>query len=286
LKYIYLNIVFLILFFLASCAKKPALQIGEITKETPSGTEKPAATAACGNIFYPLQQDNQWTYRLEFAGTPGSEKADLTMRITDVSENGAELAVISRTTGVEDESSVRCEDGAVIEFPLIEMDALFSGLGGGIDVTYEKGVFMPSRRDFDEADWKNKWSTRYLVNGQFEGRYKGETMKAVFSNSPAQLDWKVIGTGGEMRVAAGEFTDVVHIRRTAAIEVTSLQAVVSGTPVKLGTTLTLVTIMYYAPGVGLLRQDFESATVKLLFGINLPIQGSGSMELITYQLQD
>ena len=286
MKYFHLNLVILISFFLASCSKKPAIEIADITDESPSSVSQPDATDGCGNIFYPLRQDNQWTYRLEFAGTPGREQADLIMRIADVRENGADLAVLSRTTGVGDESSVRCEDGAIIEFPFIEMDALFTGLGDGIDVTYESGLFMPSEREFSGAGWQNQWSTRYRVNGQFEGRYQGETMKAVFSNSPARLDWEVIGTGGQMRVAAGEFIDVVHIRRTAAIEVTSLQAVVSGTPVKLGTTLTLVTNMYYSPGVGLLRQDFESAAVKLLFGINLPIQGSGSMELVSYQLQD
>jgi len=286
MKYIYLNLVFLIFFFLASCAKKPAIEIADITDESPGSASQPDATAGCGNIFYPLRQDNQWTYRLEFAGTPGREQADLTMRIAGERENGADLAVLSRTTGVEDDSSMRCEDGAIIEYPFIEMDALFSGLGGGIEITYEKGVFMPAEDDFNKHNWKNKWTTQYRINGQFEGRYQGETMKAVFSNSPARLDWEVIGEGGQGRVAAGEFIDVVHIRRTAEIEITSLQVVVSGTPVQLGTTLTMVTNMYYAPGVGLLKQDFESATVSLPLGIQIPIQGTGRMELVSYRLQD
>ncbi len=281
-----LVLVILIPLLLVSCAKKPANEINEMTEEIQNNVSQMAATPGCGNIFYPLRQDNRWAYRLEFAGTPGREQADLTMRVADVRQNGAGLSVVSQAIGVEDSSEIRCENGAIIEFPFIEMDVLFGGLGGGVDVTYESGVFMPAEDDFKKQNWTNKWTTQYRINGQFEGRYQGEKMTAIFANSPARMEWEVIAKGGQLRVAAGEFADIVHIRRTAIIDVTTLQVVVSETLVQLGTTLTMVTNMYYAAGVGMLKQDFDSATVSLPLGIQIPIQGTGSMEMVSYRLRD
>jgi len=282
-----LLILILIASVMVGCARRPVSEGIETNAENAPSNQSTLALIGCNNIFYPLRQDNQWTYQLQFEGTPiGEGRADMLLRVADERENSSDLLARSRTMGIESMISMRCEDGAVVDFPIIEPDALFSEVEAGINVTYESGVFMPSEREFNEADWKNQWTTLYQINGQFEGYHEGETIKAVFNNSTARIDWEVVSTGGQMQVAAGEFMDVVHIHRIIAIQVTSLQAVISGMPVKVGTTLTLATNMYYAPAVGLLKQDLESASVKLPFGIKYPIQGSGSMELITYRLQD
>ena len=282
----HLILLILVATLMISCTKQPTPEPTTIITESQLPAEQTGPTSACQNIFYPLRQDNQWVYRMEFDDQPvDGEQADVAISVAAVADNHAELGVLSYATGVVSISDVQCANGAILNFPFTELNAVFGDLDGTIDVAYESGVFMPSEREFNDAGWNHKWTTQYRAEGQIEARYEGEDLKAVFTDSPVRFDWEVVSTGGIRKVAAGDFDHVVHIRREAVIDVTSLQATVGGNQVKLGTTITMITNMYYAPGVGMLRQDFESAAIRL-FGISFPIQASGGMELVSYNLNE
>jgi hypothetical protein len=142
---------------------------------------------------------------------------------------------------------------------------------------------MPSENGLMDAGWQLDWKTSFTADGEISANADGETFRATFQSSPLDMDWKIVGTGGSLTVPAGYFENVVQLERSIKIEVDSLQAVVRGQHVNVSTTLNLLTEMYYAPGVGLLKEEFTSASVRL-FGMNFPISGSGSMELISYRI--
>jgi len=94
----------------------------------------------------------------------------------------------------------------------------------------------------------------------------------------------VAGTGETLEVAAGKFENLVKINRVISMDVSSLQANIEGSQVNVATTLTIDTNLWYAPRVGLIKQEIESASVKF-YGINFPVEVSGSIELSEYTVQ-
>jgi hypothetical protein len=67
------------------------------------------------------------------------------------------------------------------------------------------------------------------------------------------------------------------------INVTELQAVFRGQNVNVSSTLSIITHMYYTPGIGLLKQELESAGLRF-FGVNFPIEADASLVLTSYQI--
>ena len=85
---------------------------------------------------------------------------------------------------------------------------------------------------------------------------------------------------GTIQVPAGNFDDVVLIKRKLTFEVTSLKATIEGQLIDISTTLVLNSNMWYLPYVGLLKQELDSATINL-YGIDFPIESIGKIELIS-----
>lgn len=246
-------------------------------------------SGACDNVFYPLKKDNQWIYKLDaymdnFENQEiESSSSDLALTVSEVSESSAVLAALDYDTGIVTQSTVQCEDQAIINFPLTELNMVFGDLAGNLDVEYVSGKFMPSKKDFAGSNWSLEWETEYKASGTLEANYDGETLSAVLSESPVKMRWQVTGTGESQEVAAGTFNDLVKINREITIDIQSLKTYIEGEQIDIATTLTLDTNMFYAANIGLIKQDINSASIKL-FGINFPLEAWGFVELKSYTL--
>ena len=166
---------------------------------------------------------------------------------------------------------------------MTELKMVLGKLSGDLALDYKSGIFMPSEKTFIENNWEMEWETEYVANGTLEGTYKGETLTAELSSSPVTMNWQVVSTNESLDVQAGHFDNLVKMNREISFDVSSLKAVINGNNINLSTTLTINTDLWYAPNVGLIKQDVNSASIKL-FGISFPIDAWGYIELDSYTL--
>lgn len=233
----------------------------------------------CNNIFYPLVLDNQWIYQIQIEGEDGQpEISELGLTVSDVNESSAVLATLNYDTGIVTQSTAECEEGSILNFPMTEMNLVFGEAAGEMQLHYNSGVFMPSRADFEAENWTNTWETNFTASGLIYGTYDGETVTIDLSESPVKMSWKVVEKDGTIQVPAGDFDDVVLIKRKLTFEATSFKATIQDQVIDVSTTLVLNSNMWYLPYTGLLKQELESATINL-YGINFPIESIGIIEL-------
>ena len=253
----------------------------EVSVETTGGP--------CDNIFYPLGLNNQWIYHLDAYmdnyedQTMESSGSDLSLTVSEVNDSSIVLAALDQSTGVVTQSTIQCQDQSIVNFPLTELNMIFGDLAGEINIEYVSGTFMPSKQAFEDSDWSLSWETEYKASGTVEANYDGESLSAVLENSPVTMRWQVTGTGETIDTAAGTFTDLVKINREISFDITSLKTYIEGNQIDIKTTLTMDTDMYYAPNIGLVKQNVNSAAIKL-YGINFPVDAWGYVELSSYTI--
>jgi hypothetical protein len=267
------------------CLKNKPAEQTPVENNTETVITAEPTPQACSNIFYPLVLDNQWIYQFTYQDpSAGSDASDLGMTVSEASESSAVLAVLDYDTGIVTQSTAKCQNGAIINFPLTELNMVFGDLAGDLALQYVSGLFMPSEQDFLTGEWQNKWETEFTASGEMSGSFEGDSLTAKLSSSPVKMEWQVASTGESLQVLAGSFTDVVKINREISIDVTSLKGNFEGNAVDIATTLVINSDMWYAPHVGLIKQELKSASVKL-FGINFPIETAGIVELKSYKVQ-
>ena len=243
----------------------------------------------CDNIFYPLGMDNQWTYKLDaqIGDYIGHEKQDFTteatLAVAEINETDILLNQLDNEKEIINQSHVQYDDQAIVMFPLIEMNMIIGDMANSLDFEHVSGEFMPSEKDFTDNDWSLKWETEYEVSGILEANYEGKSFKAVFSESPVKMSWEVINTDNSLEVSAGSFDNLVKINREIKVDVTSLNAEIKGKQVNVGTTLIIDSDLYYAAEIGLIKETINKASIKV-FGIKLPIEVQGSIDLASYSL--
>lgn len=278
-------LIFSVLIGFSACSKSESAEAvdEEIPAEETAPIAEPAANA-CDNPFYPLSLNNQWIYRLAIDQVDTDEKADLALTVSERTDSSVVLAALDYDTGIVTQSTVQCNDGEIVNFPVTELNMILGLLSGELNLEYRSGRFMPALQEFEDADWDLEWETEYTANGDLQSTYEGETLTALLSDSPVKMDWKVTGTGETLEVAAGKFENLVKVNRVISMDVSSLQASIEGSQVNIATTLTIDTNLWYAPRVGLIKQEIESASVKI-YGINFPVEVSGAIELSEYTIQ-
>ncbi len=275
----------MILAFNSACSTTESVE--HDGEEIPAQEPTPITEAfvnQCDNIFYPLALDNQWIYRISIDQVSVDDKPDLALTVSENSGASAQIATLDYSSGIVTQSAVMCQDGEIISFPVTELNMILGMLSGELNLEFARGRFMPSEKEFEDNNWSMEWETEYIANGNLQGTYEGETLTALLSQSPVKMTWMIVGTGETVQVAAGAFENLVKINRVIAFDVSSLQANIDGSEVNTATTLTINTNLWYAPHIGMVKQEIESATVKF-FGINFPIEAAGSVELIEYTLQ-
>lgn len=243
----------------------------------------------CANVFYPLEKDNQWTYKLDaqMDNYIGHEKqaftSDLTLSVSEIDESSVLLDMLANDNDIEIQSSVQYEDQSIILYPLIELNMILGDMASSLDFEHISGKFMPSEKDFVESSWSLEWETEYKAQGTLEANYDGKSFSAIFSESPVLMNWQVISTDESKEVAAGSFDNLVKINREIKVDITSLNAYIVGKQVNISTTLTIDSDLYYAADIGLIKQEINSASIKL-FGIKFPLEVQGSIDLESYTL--
>ena len=82
---------------------------------------------------------------------------------------------------------------------------------------------------------------------------------------------------------AGKFDNLVRINRKTSIDVSHLRTNIEDSEVNLSTTLTLDTDLWYAPDLGLVKQQINSVYLKF-YGINFPVDIKGAIELQSFTI--
>ena len=269
-------------FLASSCGKpdaQPAPEDSDINGSNSEEEHPVIQDDPCNNIFYPLALDNEWIYQIQIEGEDGQpEIAELGLKVSEVNESSAVLAALDYDTGIITQSTAECEQGSILNFPMTEMNLVFGEVAGDMQLQYNSGVFMPSYTDFEAENWTNTWETDFTASVVINGIYDNETITVALSESPVNMSWQVIEIDGTIQVPAGNFDDVVLIKRKLTFEVTSLKATIEGQVIDISTTLVLNSNMWYLPYVGLLKQELDSATINF-YGIDFPIESIGKIEL-------
>ena len=243
-----------------------------------------AAVPYCDNTFYPLAAKNSWSYRLNFDQIASDGNPDLVMTVSESSPDSALISISDYTISQVTQSTATCRQGAVVDFPVTELNLVLGMFSGDLDMKYESGIFMPSLQEFEANDWALEWETVYRANGNLQGSYEGDTITAELIDSPVKMRWKIIGTDETLEVPAGKFENLVKVDRVISFDVSRLQTTIEGSEVNISTTLIVDTVLWYAPHVGLVNEDIESASVKF-YGIGIPVEIDGSLELLEYSVQ-
>jgi hypothetical protein len=238
----------------------------------------------CNNIFYPMVLGNQWVYTLQAEGDNGTfQTSEIGLTVAEVSESNALLAALNYDSGIVTQSTVDCNDQAILNFPMTELNFILDDVAGDLQFKYLSGEFMPSESDFIDGEWKNSWKTEILATGTVSGAFDNNSATVTLSESPVSMEWQIIENDQSLTVIAGSFTDVTLVKRELSFDIPSLKANFRGQDVDISTTLKITTNMWFAPHIGLLKQEIESASINF-FGINFPIDPIGTIELKSYSV--
>ncbi|MBP6087030.1 MAG: hypothetical protein KA449_02370 [Pelolinea sp.] len=277
------RICILLLVFLTACGSK---EKSEKLDETINQVTAEREGHACINVFYPLKLGNQWIYRPNLEDQSFLKaSSDIVISVPETRDASAVVSVINNDASINARIAFECIDGAIINFPVTELNMGANQEGNNLKLEYVSGVYMPSEEDFSSKNWQMAWNSEYKANGQIGATYEGESFSVLLSSAPIKVDWQIMNSGTALEVPAGKFENVVHIQRNIEMDITKLEASIEGKRINLPAKLKLTTQMFYAPGVGLLKMELDSVTVTF-FGINYPLEVPVSVELASYHLDE
>ena len=239
----------------------------------------------CDNIFYPMAAGNQWNYQFKVNDeqTAGSHESALSLTVTESFPSSAVLAIESYNSENVSESTVKCQNQAILDFPITELKMVLGELANDIDLEYESGIYMPSEQEFIANNWSMEWETNFTANGNLKTYYEGEELTAVLDDSPVKMMWKVVSTGESLQVPAGNFEDLVKMECEISFDIKNLQTNIQGNNINIATTLTLNSELWYASHIGLIKENVKETSIKL-YGFNFPIDAFGLIELTSYTI--
>jgi hypothetical protein len=201
-----------------------------------------------------------------------------------LADTSAVITILNSKSNTTTQSTVQCQDGAILDYPMTELNMIMGMLSGNLDLQYKSGVYMPSLKDFEDHDWKMDWQTEYTANGTLAGSYEDETITADLSSSPVLMKWHIESTGDSLDVAAGKFDNLIKVKRDISFNISNLHTYIENSEVNIPTTLTINTDLWYAPEIGMVKQEINSASIKV-YGLSFPIDVYGNYELQSYSIQ-
>lgn len=251
-----------------------------------SMTDAPVASAPpgpCDNILFPFVPGTQWIYATKTDDTSTPEApSQLGLTVQKVEESIATIDALDVSTGVITETLARCDNGAILNYPALTQKMLLGGaLASDFNLEYVSGVFAPAESVFIDNNWQVQWEADYIANGTVTVQADGEDLEIILQDSPVHLTWQTAGAGDAafepITVTAGTFDRALKTMREVTMDI-SLSAdglTVSG-------KLTLNTTQWYAPHVGLLRSQIDTAELTYM-GISFPIEVNGIVELVEFR---
>jgi len=244
----------------------------------------PGEGGSCANTFYPMIPGYQWIYEVTSEG----ETSQISLTVTEVRGDEATLNALYLETGVTTEATVECQDGAILNFPVVLLGFIFGDVDGGMTVDHIDGVFAPNYETMTSANWDLTWTGEYIASGVIEAEIEGDIVTGRLEESPLDMEWNTIGAGEAIfeaiTVRAGEFPRAIKLERESKFDFTA-EMVEGGQTISLSAVLTLNNNMWYEPNVGQLKQEIERASIKV-YGVNFPIEMTGTVELVEFRIDE
>jgi hypothetical protein len=241
----------------------------------------PDHSNACANTFYPMIPGHQWIYE----ATSEGETSKISLTVSEVNGNQATLNILYLQSGVTNEVTVECLDGAIINFPVLLLGFLFGDVDGQISIEHVDGVYAPNYETLAKQNWNHEWSGNYLASGTIEAEIEGDAMTGILEESPINMQWNTLGAGEAIfepvTVQAGEYNRAIKLEREVELDITA-EIVEEGQSVSVSAVLILENNLWFEANVGQLKQEIENASVKL-YGINFPVEMTGTVELVEFR---
>ena len=239
---------------------------------TPTLTPTPVPNGPCANILYPLLPGNEWVYQ-----TSGAEgQARMTFQVTGVENDLASFHVIDESAGVTNDDTVRCQDSAVVNLPLIYISLLLSDYLDGVLNTYqESGVTAPSYQTFEENNWSYSWGVEKLVEQPVRVQAPGLQSGQILRDNIIKIQSETTGTREAVTVPAGTFLQAILVTNEFRA------------PVTIGNSGASFIVKYrecYEPYVGLLKIQTDSASLDHS-GVPIPFPLDKTLELVAYKVE-
>lgn len=237
---------------------------------TPTQTPIPILEGICANILYPLVPGREWIYQ-----TNGSEgHSTMSLQITGTQQDLASIHVVDQQTGVTSDDTVRCADGAVINFPMLFMSLLLSDYIDGVVNTYQvSGITAPSLATLEQNNWYFEWEVEKLVEQPVKVEIPGLGSGHILPSNIIKFNSETTGTSESVTVPAGTFPQALLV----TVEMRS--------PVTIGNSGVTLNVKYrewYEPNIGLLKIQINSADLDYS-GTPMPIPFIRKLELVSYQ---
>ncbi|MFZ5819317.1 MAG: hypothetical protein ACOYYJ_05390 [Chloroflexota bacterium] len=240
---------------------------------TPTAAPPPEPQGPCDNFLYPLRPGNTWVYQSNGA----NGLARMTFQVTGIEGDLARIHVVDEENGVTTDDTVRCEQGAIVNLPLVYLSLLLSDYLDGVLNTYQNsGVTAPSRLTFTENNWVYSWQVKKLVEQPVKVSPPGtELSGGILRSNVMTLDSHTQGLREAVNVPAGAFSQALLVDS----ELTS--------PVTIGGSGGVFKVQYkewFEPYVGLLKIEAVSGSVDTT-GFPVPLPISKTLELVEYHFE-
>ena len=263
-------------------APTPTTAAGDSAGEGGESTPPPPADGGpCANPLYPLELDNQWVYRV--LTEDGPQQVGLT--VSEVGESQATLNALYVEAGITTDTTVECDQGAILNFPVMMLGLLFGNVIGSLELEHASGVFIPRYQEFTDHNWDLTWEGDYVASGVLQADIDGEIVTARLENSPVHMNWQTAGAGDAVfeavEVPAGAFPQAIKVTRETTLDAT-LEFKESGVTQTVAGTLVPNNSLWFEPNVGLVKQQVDEASVKF-FGISYPVVVDATIELLEFR---
>lgn len=252
---------------------------------TPTNSPEPTIIPTeCNNIFYPMFPGNEWTYEYKSA----NDTSQVSFSVDEVNDSSATLSSLTLKSGLVTQSEILCDNGAILNIPYSILGYIFGGIEGDVELEYVSGEFAPAESTLINANWDYFWETEFLANGNLQFENGGNAYTAILEDSPIVMNWRTprneTTLHESIEVQAGIFPQAIRIERRLSMEI-MLTITNNGGVQTLPTTLTFITTMWYEPYVGLVKQQVDQASASV-FGVEFPIQGSATAELVKFSQKE
>lgn len=241
----------------------------------------PPEGGPCANTFYPMVPGYQWIYEVTSEG----ETSQISLTVSEINGDEATLNALYLDSGLTTEATVECEDGAILNFPVMLLGFLFGDVDGELTVEHVDGVYAPNYSTMVEHNWDYTWTGEYLASGVMEAVIDGDQVSGTLAESPLDMEWKTLGEGEAIfetiTVKAGEYPRAIKLERELTFDFEA-EMEESGYTVAVEAVLILHNNLWFEPNVGQVKQEIDRAEIKV-YGVNFPLEMTGSIELVEFR---
>jgi len=240
---------------------------------TATATPLPEPQGPCDNLLHPLKPGNTWVYQSNGA----NGLARMTFQVTGIEGDLARIHVVDEENGVTTDDTVRCDQGAISNLPLVHLSLLLSDYLDGVLNTYqESGVTAPSLMTFTENNWNYSWQVKKLTEQPVKVSPPGTELSGLIGRSNiVTLKSETQGRWEAVSVPAGTFPQALLVNSELTAHVTVLNY---------GGVFKVQYKEWFEPYVGLLKVEAVSASIDYS-GSPIPLPISKTLELVEYHFE-